>query len=463
MKKMLFWILVLTMCVSIAAEVIAQEPATINVPKVLGWVTTNGLFPAIAEKLADKNITVVPIESDNMTLREKQLMAAANKTGEIDVYIAWEAFQPLMKDYVEPLDDYLIKAGINLEEFKNKWYPSVLDQITIDGKICWIPIHVNHQVGYARTDLFKDPKEQENFKAEYGYDMPIPDKTGTIMFKDKEQFVDVAKFFTRDTNNDGEIDLWGYDPPGKWDHGCCVFEEILLRSGLEYFDPEGHSMWGPAHSENQQVVQGVVQWMQDLVLKDKVVSPGTVGMEMTEVNQLFKEGKAAMSFTWNVDFWGENTKPEVMKAWGDTIPSSWSIDFVNIAPEYKGIMSIWGYALNKDSKNKAAAVEFLLACADSELRKGVHSTAGLPCGNGEVELTEWLVENNYAPGAVVAGIQSVGSFWPISKTPWEETESVRDVCRENLEKLLSGTLSPSEFVKVTGEKIEGIMKDAGHF
>jgi multiple sugar transport system substrate-binding protein len=484
MKKSILWFLVLIICISMMAvfslssckkeaakEAAAEEPAVseeepetgetakaetvkIAVPKVLGWVTTDALLPAVSERLAEKNIEVVPIESDNMTLRDKQMMDAASGTADFDVYIAWEALMPLMNEYVEPLDDYLAEAGVSFDNY----YDSVVEQISYGGNICWVPIHVNCQIGYARTDLFSDPEEQANFKAEYGYDLPAPDENGVVDFETKDQFIDVAKFFTR-----AENDMWGYAPAGKWDHGCCVFEEILLRSGLEYFDAEGHSLWGPAHPENQAAVEDVVKWMQDLVLVHKVVSPGTTGMEMTEVNQMFKEGKAAMSFTWNVDFWGENTKPEVMAAWNNTKPSSWAIDFVNTSPDNKGLMSIWCYALNKNSKNKEAAIEFLLAVSDPELRKEVHSTVGLPCGNGDAGLTDWLVENNYAPGAIVDSIKSVGSLWPISKTPFEETDSVRDVCRENMEKVLSGTLTPSDFVKVTGERIEAIMQEAGYF
>lgn len=491
MKKSLLWFIVLLVCVSLIStfsfigckeeatstgeaveeeakevtvteETPAAESATINVSVLAGWVTTDGLIPAIQNKLADE-VEVVIFEGDGGTLQDTQLMAGAGGTGEFDAVLAWEALMPLMVQYLDPLDDYLVEAGINIDDLKARFYPTVIDQITSDGKIYWIPIHVNSQLGYARADLFTDPDEQAAFKTEYGYDLPQPNEVGAISFKDREEFRDVAKFFTRDTDNDGETDLWGYAPAGQGDHGECVFIDLLFRSGLEYFDSEGHSLWGPAHPENQEKVIELATWMQDLVQKDKSVSPGTTGMQMTEVNQIYKEGKAAMSFTWNVDFWGENTKPEVMEAWNDTKPLSWSIDFMNTEPENKGLMSIIGYGLSKDSKNKEATVKFLLKALDEELRKDVHSTVGLPCGSGQIELTDWLVENNLTPGGYVDAITSVGSFWPVSKTPWTETSSAREVARPNLEKLLSGSITPEEFVKITGDAIEQIMKDAGHF
>jgi ABC-type glycerol-3-phosphate transport system substrate-binding protein len=418
------------------------------------------MIPIVAKELEADGIKVDPAPSENMVLRDKQMMEGRMGSGAFDVMLAWEALMPLMMDFLEPLDQYIIDAGIDVEEFKASFYPAVQELASVDGKLYWIPIHVNSQLGYARTDLFTDPKEQEAFKKEYGYDMPIPDENGSIAFKDRGQFVDVAKFFTRDTDGDGKIDLWGYAQPAKWDHGNCVFEEQLLRAGLEYFDPKGHSLWGPAHPENQAAVIEIAQYDYNTINEWKITSPGALGMEMTEVNQLFTEGKAAMSFTWNVDFWGQVSKGAFADKYG--VPSSWAISFVNKDPDYKGIMSIWGYALSKDSQNKEAAVKFLLKMADTDLRKQGHQV-GLPCPNGQVAVTEWAVKEGYAPGGLIDAVQTVGTFWPVSMTPWAETDPVRDVAREAREKLMAGKMTPEEFVKETGEKIDEIMKEAGHF
>src|SRR3989304_5547873 len=47
---------------------------------------------------------------------------------------------------------------------------------------------------YLRKDLLTDPKNQADFKAKYGYDLPVPIKTWT-------QYYDIAEFF-----NGKEID-----------------------------------------------------------------------------------------------------------------------------------------------------------------------------------------------------------------------------------------------------------------
>jgi maltose-binding protein MalE len=434
----------------------SQKKVTITVPAVQGWVTTDALIPIVAAELAKENIEVKAVPAEWGAVRDKQLLEGRQKGSAYDVVLASEAMMPLMQDFLEPLDPLVTKAKIDLAAFKKGFYGAVQDQISSNGQTFWIPIHVNSQLGYARADLFTSAKEKADFKAKYGYDLPQPDAQGALTFKDLAQFVEVAKFFSRP-----DIGMWGLAIPGKWDHGACVFEETLLRAGLEYFDPQGHCLWGPAHPENQKIVQDIATWQQNTIRLWKITSPGALGMEMTEVNQLFTEGKAAMSFTWNVDFWSTDSKGPYAQKYGK--PLSWSISFVNAKPQYKGLMSIWGYGLNKYSKNKDAAMKFLLKLADVDLRKTAHQKANLPCPNGMVAVTEWAVKEGYAPAAFINAVQTVGSFWPVSKKPWPETEPVRDVVRKAHEDLLAGTITPAEFVKITGDGVEKIMKDAKYF
>jgi multiple sugar transport system substrate-binding protein len=52
---------------------------------------------------------------------------------------------------------------------------------------------------YARKDLFTDPEHQKNFKAQYGYDLQMPETW--------EQALDIARYFNgKDLNGDGEPD-----------------------------------------------------------------------------------------------------------------------------------------------------------------------------------------------------------------------------------------------------------------
>src|SRR5690606_7855406 len=67
-------------------------------------------------------------------------------------------------------------------------------------------IFTNSEILYYRTDLFSDAQNQADFESKYGYAL-VPPTTW-------EQYRDVAEFFTRDTDGDGNIDLYGTDVKG---------------------------------------------------------------------------------------------------------------------------------------------------------------------------------------------------------------------------------------------------------
>lgn len=437
----------------------AAKRTTITVATSLGWITTDGLIPILKDKLAKEGIDVQTIASQGVSLRDKEMLSASSGDATYDVYLAWDAMMPLIQKYGEPLDSYLEKAGVNVANFEGKFYPSVVSEASVDGKLYWIPIHVNAQIGYARRDLFMNPKEQSAFQAEYGYPLPQPDASGVIDFKTQKEFVDVAKFFTR-KGSDGQTNLWGYVMAGKWDQGNTVFEEELFRSGLGYFDQAGHSDWGPAEPQNQPIVKQIAQFDYNTINTWHITSPGVLGMELTEIGQLFAEGKAAMSFTWNVDNWNLYKGTDFEKKYG--LPLSWIPSFMNRSPKDKGLMSIWAWELNKDSKHKDAAVKFLLAAADENLRIQATEQAKLPVGNGMTAVSEWLVKHNIVPGAYIPAVQTIGTFWPTSPA-FPQTEAARDVLRKAHEQLLSGQITPDQFVKQTGDGVEELMHKAGYF
>ena len=187
-------------------------------------------------------------------------------------------------------------------------------------------------------------------------------------------------------------------------------------------------------------------------------------MQYVEVYEFFKEGKAAMTYTWNSgSILGFINDPANLDVFGGVRPSSWSISFLDSSPENKGLMSVHCFGMSKDSKNKEAAAKFLSYYLDDEFKKVVSERNGLVHSNGRIAVTEWLAEKGMNVSALPDAINDVGFFWPISQKAWPETELVRDICRENIEKLLGGTITPEEFVQITGDGIEQLMSEAGYF
>jgi ABC-type glycerol-3-phosphate transport system substrate-binding protein len=103
-------------------------------------------------------------------------------------------------DGVTPLDDLFT------EEVKGDVFPGLVGEAQVDGTFVGMPVWTNTEIVFYRTDLFEDPAEQSDFQAKYGYELAPPTTW--------EEYRDVAEFFTRDTDGDGQTDLYGTDVKG---------------------------------------------------------------------------------------------------------------------------------------------------------------------------------------------------------------------------------------------------------
>src|SRR4030042_1838994 len=158
------------------------------------------ILPKFKEETGiDVQITEYPLD----TIFEKQMLALRSQTGSPDLvgFDLW--FVPAFGE-----SDTLLDLNPYITELKN-------DQAYDFGDI--LPSHVNgyqykgKQLGLGfipvqmlmvyRKDLFEDTKYKEEFLQKYGHEL-LPPTTMT-------EFMQVVEFFTRDTNGDGEIDLWG--------------------------------------------------------------------------------------------------------------------------------------------------------------------------------------------------------------------------------------------------------------
>lgn len=91
------------------------------------------------------------------------------------------------KNLIMPLDDYIQKYTDELKY--NDILPHLRNKLMKwAGKTYAITFDGDCHMFYYRKDLLTDPRAQAEFKAEFGYDLPVPPETWS-------QVIDVAKFF----------------------------------------------------------------------------------------------------------------------------------------------------------------------------------------------------------------------------------------------------------------------------
>jgi multiple sugar transport system substrate-binding protein len=109
--------------------------------------------------------------------------------------------------------------------------------------------------------------------------VPYPDDTW-----DWEKLVAVAKQLTLDTNKDGKTDQWGLytettDMENYW-------SSLVWQNGGDILAPDGKSIM-----LDQPAAAGGIQFLQDLIWKDKIVPEPAL---FAETGDAFEQGKAAM-------------------------------------------------------------------------------------------------------------------------------------------------------------------------
>ncbi len=155
------------------------------------------------------------------------------------------------------------------------WDGKVLSQ-TIDGDV--------HTYTY-RIDLFEDPKEQEAFKAKYGYDLAVP--------KTWKEYLDIAEFFTRPDQG-----LWGAAEAFR--RGGQQFWFFFSHAAAYTNNPElpGSMFFDPETMDAQINNPGWVRGLEEYIRASKLAPPNALNFSFGEVNAAMAGGQVAESIGW---------------------------------------------------------------------------------------------------------------------------------------------------------------------
>ncbi|WP_159881757.1 ABC transporter substrate-binding protein [Paenibacillus puerhi] len=229
------------------------------------------------------------------------------------------------------------------DNVKKDLFPNLIDGGTVDGEVLGMPVWTNSKVLLYRSDLFNDPKEQEAFKAEYGYDLKPP--------ANWQQYRDVAKFFTRDTNNDGVKDMYG----------TSVFGMNNGDSVASWLDHAAQAGAKPmvVGKDNKALVNTepyvkALDFLTTILNKDKSAPEGALNMASSETSEMFWNGKLAMMLAWG-HFYVPSNDPAKSKVAGK----------VGVAPMIGGDAGIgvipgpWYQVIPDSSKQKDIAKQYV--------------------------------------------------------------------------------------------------------
>lgn len=272
-------------------------------------------------------------------------------------------------DWLVPLDDYIQRDGVDTSVY----IPSMLQMLgEVNGVTYMLPFY-NYTMGlYYRTDLFEDAAYQEEYKEQFGVDLAVP---ATM-----EEYLQVAKFFTRDTDGDGEIDLYGTSQ--QLARGVGIHAEwanIFFSLGGWYYDDQ----WNPAVNSPEGVQ--ALEMLIDLYKNAGI--PSATAYNFDEQVALFNQGKAATMYSYSTMYAPLNN-PE-----NSTVAGKVGIA---VAPGGHGVNGGWGWAIPKTSPEPDAAWEFIKWVESADIARERAKLGGSPT-------QAWLFED--------AGLQELYPFY----------------------------------------------------
>lgn len=190
--------------------------------------------------------------------------AAAGVPPDVAQVKLWWQPQLVEMDALLPLDDYIAEWNGRDDVYPRVW------ELTrhSDGVQYLMPLQMVVLYMYYRVDMFE----------ELGLSIP----------ETREDFLQAATALTRDTDGDGEVDVYGFGIRGARG-GHDWWGSFVLAGGAEFFDDNGNSgLTTPQAIEAN-------QWFIDLYLKHGVSPPTTPSDGFREITANMQSGVTAMT------------------------------------------------------------------------------------------------------------------------------------------------------------------------
>lgn len=228
-----------------------------------------------------------------------------------------------------PIDDLFT------DEVKSDLFGGLVTEAQSGGHFVGMPVWTNSEVLFYRTDLFEDEQNKVDFEAKYGYPLAPPTTW--------EQYKDAAEFFTRDTDGDGKVDLYGTDVKGAVETEWLA---TVSQAGEKQMvlDPSSNEVTidDAAHKKALDYYVSLLPY----------APAGAAQLDWAGAQNLFYQGNLAM-----MRFWGH--------AYRQTPADSPIKDDIGVAPMIAGpggiagVPGAWYLSVPSTGKNQDAAKKFI--------------------------------------------------------------------------------------------------------
>jgi multiple sugar transport system substrate-binding protein len=326
-----------------------------------------------------------------------------------------------LSGWIAPLDDYIKKANWNKDDYLETFWLVPVKHSGMN-KHTGLAVAIAPRLFYYNVDLFK----------QRGVAAPPKTWDADVSKWNWEDFVEIAKKLTFDSNGDGKVDVWGTSIIHDW--GFCQTWaannnwSIYSEDGRKYIlaDPQGVE---------------VMQWLADLTLKHHVQPEFTM---LKQPNDMFAAGQLATIFG------GSYTIPELRQK-----VSKFEWDATSV-PGHKARKNEGGWfplTISAESKHKDESWRFLAFCVSKEGQDNIASFGGfIPTLKSSLPK---FIRRDLMPKNIDLVIEAQKFNEPIRFT--KNTAVARFIDRPQFPKIWSGEQTAKQVLEGVRAEIETVL------
>lgn len=419
---------------SVLAADWGKYPGVTVEAKLIGGQQYEALYGRIAEWETATGATVDIISKKSHFEIDKEIKSdMAAGTTSWCVGSNHSSFAPQYEGLYVDLND-LVSAS-TIAEF----VPGNIGASTVGGELLMLPrAQFDVSVLYYLKSNYEDANKAAAFKAEYGYDLAVPETW--------EQVKDQAIFFADPPN------FYGTQYAGKDEAIVGRFYEMVVAEGGNYIDDGKRPIFNSAAG------QRALQWFVDLYAA-KAVPAGTTNYVWDDLGQGFASGTIALNLDWP-GWAGFFNDPSSSKAAGNV--------GVTIQPMGSVTRTGWsghhGFSVTNDCAHKDAAVSLVRFLTSEESQLAESAGGSLPTRTAVWEANVAAAASGddafraEALAAFAAGAEYAFAVPPIP----EWGESVNLVFPE-LQAAIVGDKTVKQALDDAADAVDELMRESGYY
>ncbi|WP_066191012.1 MULTISPECIES: ABC transporter substrate-binding protein [Gracilibacillus] len=239
-------------------------------------------------------------------------------------------------EFLHTADDMGMLANLSElydDEYLDGFIPNIREEVSIDGDMKMQPWVANPVSLIYRGDWF----EEEGIEAPKTWD----------------EFIEAAETFTKDTNDDGEIDQWGFGMIGTNNgSGASRFVTVLRSFGAKEVRQDENGEW--ITDLNTPESQEAFQLYGDLVNEYGVVPPGPTETGFPEAASMMANNQTAMLISGPNALGGIYSENPDLEGKLYSVPLPKSESGENVSTN-----GLFGYAISEQSEHKEEIADYL--------------------------------------------------------------------------------------------------------